>query len=145
MVVPLLFAGRRRAHHVQNAWLSFRCLVVLALVVVRSGLSHWSGAFRALNTLVGRRFHRWSTSDVRDVRVLARARGQLVGHSSLHRSAPTCGLTFSPVHQCHMLLCQHCTRVHFRRALESQADGVFTCVTTSGCTDQHTAHSPPHW
>ena len=34
-------------------------------------------------------------------------------------------MTFSPVHLCHLLLCQHCTCVHFRRALESQAKRCF--------------------
>ena len=35
------------------------------------------------------------------------------------------GVTSSPVHLCHMSLCHHCTCVHFRRALESQAKRCF--------------------
>ena len=50
------------------------------------------------------------------------------------------GVTFSPVHLCHMLLCHLCVCVHFRRVFESQ-HGVFTSVVTSGYTDPHTAHS----
>ena len=34
-------------------------------------------------------------------------------------------VTFPPMHLCHLLLCQHCTCVHFRRALESQAQRCF--------------------
>ena len=34
-------------------------------------------------------------------------------------------VTFSLVHMCHLLLCQHCTCVHFRRALGSQAKRCF--------------------
>ena len=34
-------------------------------------------------------------------------------------------VTLSPVHSCHLLLYQHCTCVHFRRALESQAKRCF--------------------
>ena len=50
-------------------------------------------------------------------------------------------VTLSTVHLCHLLLCRHCTCVHFRRALDSQAKWRFHIVITSGCTDQHTAHS----
>ena len=41
-----------------------------------------------------------------------------------------------------MLPCQHCTCVHFRRALKSQAKRCFHISHYIGCTDQHTAHSP---
>ena len=40
-----------------------------------------------------------------------------------------------------VLLCHFCTCVHFRRPFGLEPNGVFTPVTTSGCTDQHTPHS----
>ena len=52
-------------------------------------------------------------------------------------------VTSSPVNLCREPLCNHCTCVHFRMPLESQAKRCFHIVIASGCTDQHTAHSTP--
>ena len=45
------------------------------------------------------------------------------------------GMTLSPVHLCHLLLCQHCTCAHFRRPSSLKQNGVYTFVITSGYTD----------
>ena len=49
------------------------------------------------------------------------------------------GVTFSLVHLCHLLLCQHCACVHFRRARESQAKRCFH-IFHIGSHRVHTAH-----
>ena len=48
-------------------------------------------------------------------------------------------MTLSLVHVCHLLLCQHCTCVHFRRALESQAKRCFDTCDHIGHTIAHSA------
>ena len=40
------------------------------------------------------------------------------------------GVTSSLLHSCHLLPCHHCTWVHFRRAIESQAKTLFTHLSS---------------
>ena len=66
--------------------------------------------------------------------------GTSVGTTGATKSQFMSRVTSSPVHLCHPLLCQHCTCVHFRRALESQAK---RCFHVSRHIESHrSAHCP---
>ena len=68
------------------------------------------------------------------------------GHSAItskHGTSSGTKCDIFPVHFCHLLLCHHCTCVHFRRALESQAKRCIHILSSHRVAPiAHRAHSP---